>query len=249
MSVQLLTYVYFILIEINVFPLQTKSFTFSAASVQSEDDSKHNVARRFSCGKTHLLNAVEKEYQNKYPTRAIIATTFEDLISQYLKTIDKKRTLEFRRYICSYDLLIIDNMQFAIGKSATQEEFSYWFSAMLDACKSVIIAWDSSERCLDVLLTRMSDRYLDRCHILKMNEPDVMLRKEYLQRLIGSVQISIPSEVCKCVINSEMVPLCAFNGYLMRLKAFQEQKGRQLTKREMLECVNEYIANEQEYGG
>jgi hypothetical protein len=106
-----------------------------------------------------LLNAVKFAFQNKYPICAILATTFEDLISQYLKTIDEKRTFEFQRYICSCDLIIIDNMQFAAGKSATQEEISYWFCEMLDSSKSVIIAWDRSDRCLDDLLTRMRDRY------------------------------------------------------------------------------------------
>lgn len=88
-------------------------------------------------------------------------------------------------------------MQFAAGKSATQEEISYWFCEMLDSRKSVIIAWDRSERCLDDLLTRMRDRYSDRCHVLEMNEPDAILRREYFERLISSAQISVPGEVCK----------------------------------------------------
>lgn len=199
------------------------------------------------CGKTHLLNAVKYAFQNKYPTRATLATTFEDIISQYFKTIDEKRTLEFRKYICSYDLLIIDNMQFAAGKSTTQKEFSYLFSTALDSCKSVVIAWDSSARCLDLLLTGMRKRYSDRCHILKMNEPDVMLRKEYFERLINSEQIALPSEVYKCVINSKRMPLCAFNGYLIKLKALQEQKKRQLITREMLECLDDYSRKDDSY--
>ena len=192
------------------------------------------------CGKTHLLNAVKKAYQNKYPTRKILTTTFDDLVLQYISSIEKEDSLGFRKYICGYDLLIVDNMQFAAGKSTTQKEFSCWFSAMLDSCKSVIIAWDRPEKCLDVVLRRMRDRYLDRCHILKISEPDIVLREKYFEKLVKKAQLSIPSEVCKCVANSRKISLCAFKGCLIKFKVLQEQKNGPLTRQEMMECLNDY---------
>lgn len=80
-----------------------------------------------------------------------------------------------------------------------------------------------------------------------MNEPDAILRKEYFERLINSAQISVPSEVCKCVTKSRRIPLCAFNGYLIKLKILQDQKGERLTRQEMMECLNDYTREEDSY--
>jgi hypothetical protein len=43
------------------------------------------------------------------------------------------------------------------------------------------------------------------------------------------------------------IPICAFNGYLIKLKILQDQKGEQLTRQEMMECLSDYTREEDSY--
>lgn len=193
-----------------------------------------------SCGKSHLLNAIKSAYQKKYPKRSVLLSTYEEIISVFMDALNKKKEKSFRKTICSYDLLIIDNMQFVAGKSATQEELSYWFCEMLGEDKSVVIAFDVPADYVSVLINRMKERYLYNSNIVEIKEADTDLRRKFLDRVLKEHSIRLPENVYEKLIRLHEIPFCAFRGYLNKLRVIQEQNGNRLTDNEMIECINDY---------
>lgn len=62
-------------------------------------------------------------------------TSYNDIIFEYTTALLEDKRDEFRRAIYESDLIIIDNMQFIVGKTEIQKEFSDLFSKMLTAGK------------------------------------------------------------------------------------------------------------------
>ena len=97
-----------------------------------------------SCGKTHLLSAVNNAFCEKYPGARVKMTSFNVMISKFLEALHEKTENEFRADLCKYDLLIVDDMQCAVGKTTTQEEIAGWITAMLSAGKMMSFCWSIS---------------------------------------------------------------------------------------------------------
>lgn len=111
-----------------------------------------------SCGKTHLLSVVNNAFCEKYPDARVKMTSFNEMISKFLKALYEKKDNEFRADLCKYDLLIVDDMQCAVGKTTTQEEIAGWITEVLSAGKSVAIALGDSIKDYDKLLSNIKSR-------------------------------------------------------------------------------------------
>ena len=114
------------------------------------------------------------------------------------------------------------------------------FSEIIESGKSIVIAWDKPECFLETLLNGMKVKNADRFFISEIKEPDLCLREKYLKMLIMNTSFSISDDVIDVIVNSEDIPLCAFNGLLSKLVIFQEHKGAQLTSREMKELLTDF---------
>lgn len=194
-----------------------------------------------SCGKTHLLNAVKSVFQNKYPSKKMLMASYDDIVSRYVASVNNKNIFECRKDICTFDLLIIDNMQFAAGKLSTQAELFGWFLEMLNSEKSIVIASDKPERYLNDIIGRMKEMCFDRCYLVKMSEPDVSLRMKWLEKHLNNNSVVLSDEMCDFIAFSSQIPFCAIKGFFMKLQVLQSQKGSPLSKNEIMNCINDYV--------
>lgn len=194
-------------------------------------------------GKTYLLSALQKKYHLKCPNANIRATTFDELISEYIEVLQcenkDQRYTEFRAAISNYDLLIVDNMQFIAGKTYTQEEFSHWFLQMIHNNKSVILAFDRPAKYFDKVLDSVKCGCSD-CHIVELKSADSNFKKQYLDGLLENMNYDIPVTVRNVLIYDSSVPFHSFYGYISKLQFLEKIVGRQLSKAEMFECLTDY---------
>ena len=155
-------------------PLDTR-FTFSKFIVGSSNQLAFASAKRFcsndvnefnplyiyggvGLGKTHLLHAIGWELQSVSNEYNILYLSAERFMFQFIKSLRQKDTMSFKQKFRSVDVLILDDIQFMIGKTSTQEEFFHTFNSLLDMNKKIIISGDRSPSDLNSFNDRMKSR-------------------------------------------------------------------------------------------
>ena len=93
-------------------------------------------------GKTHLLHSIAWQVKENNSESKVLYLSAERFMFQFIKSLRQKDTMAFKQKFRSVDVLILDDIQFMIGKSSTQEEFFHTFNALLDLNKKVVISCD-----------------------------------------------------------------------------------------------------------
>ena len=151
--------------------------------------------------------------------------SFKDFITEYLDACRRDSLIEFRKKLVCYDLVLLDNMQFAEGKTSTQCEFYELFSELLNLGKSVVIAWDRPVECLDILLKKMSEGQPHKCFIAELGNGDVELREKYIDELAEKFSLSVPKESRKEIAENEDISFAALYGALVKFEIFKIDGG------------------------
>ena len=93
-------------------------------------------------GKTHLLHSIAWQIKENNPESKVLYLSAERFMFQFIKSLRQKDTMAFKQKFRSVDVFILDDIQFMIGKSSTQEEFFHTFNSLLDLSKKVVISCD-----------------------------------------------------------------------------------------------------------
>ena len=143
-------------------------------------------------GKTHLLQAVGHLLAGRgYRVRYVTTETFtNDLIS----AIRTQTTEEFRNRYRQVDALLLDDVQFLVGKESTQEEVFHTFNAMHSANRQIIISSDRPPRSLVTLEARLRSRF-EGGLIADIQPPDVEMRVAILRSHAETQPITVPGSV------------------------------------------------------
>ena len=107
-------------------------------------------------GKSHLLNAVAHAASAANPSLKIVYLTADHFMYHFIAAIQGKSALAFKEWLRSIDILLIDDLQFLQGKSAT--EFGHTLSVLISGAKQVVVAGDAPPRDLEMLDERVRSR-------------------------------------------------------------------------------------------
>ena len=107
-------------------------------------------------GKSHLLNAIAWAAGAAEPGRNIVYLTADHFMYHFITAVQRQSALGFKEWLRRVDLLLIDDMQFLQGKSAT--EFGHTLGALLTGAKQVVVAGDAAPRDLEMLDERVRSR-------------------------------------------------------------------------------------------
>ncbi len=109
-------------------------------------------------GKTHLLQAIGNEVLKRNPRAKVRYIHAEQFVADVVRAYQHKSFDSLKRYYRSLDLFLIDDVQFFVGKSRSQEEFFYTFNALFEEHKQVAITSD----CFPREMTGIEDRLISR---------------------------------------------------------------------------------------
>lgn len=113
-------------------------------------------------GKTHLMHSIANFILKNNPNTKIMYVTSEKFTNELIDAIRNKNnysTTEFREKYRSIDVLLIDDIQFIIGKESTQEEFFHTFNSLHSAKKQIIISSDKPPKDMEILEERFRSRF------------------------------------------------------------------------------------------
>ncbi len=108
-------------------------------------------------GKTHLLHAIGNRLQDS--DYNVVYASSEEFTSDFIRSIQNRDDETFRAKYRSADVLLIDDIQFIIGKESTQEAFFHTFNKLYEMNKQIVITSDRAPKAMATLDERMRSRF------------------------------------------------------------------------------------------
>ena len=96
---------------------------------------------------------------SKNPNKNILYVTSEEFTNELISSIKNQRSEEFKKKYRAVDMLLIDDIQFIVGKESTQEEFFHTFNALYEGKKQIIISSDKPPKDIEGLEDRLISRF------------------------------------------------------------------------------------------
>jgi len=148
-------------------------------------------------GKTHLVHAIGHFILKNNPKYKILYATSEDFTNEVIASIrsgNAAKMTELREKYRTVDVLLLDDVQFIIGKESTQEEFFHTFNALHMDNKQIVLTSDKPPKDLEILEDRLRNRFTWGL-LADMQPPDYEMRMAILQRNADLQNISFNIEI------------------------------------------------------
>ncbi len=178
-------------------------------------------------GKTHLMQAIGNELLKTQPRLKVIYTTGETFTNELIEAIRLgKGTQRFRDKFRKIDVLLLDDIQFIIGKEATQEEFFHTFNTLYNAQKQIVITSDKPPKEFKTLEPRLRSRFGSGV-IVEILPPDTETRIAILREKRELNKDTVPDEVINVIAQRIQTNIRELEGayiqVVTRAKALKEE--------------------------
>lgn len=208
-----------------------------AKSIATEDGVDMNTNPLFiyggvGLGKTHLCQAIAWKIKEIQPTKRVVYLSAEKFMFLFVQSIQEQSMNDFKNKFRNIDVLIIDDIQFIIGKDKTQNEFFYTFETLINNNKQIILACDRSPINLIDLDEKLKSR-LNGGLIADIKEPDYQLRLDIIKRKSTILGLNIDNKLMEYIASKIVSSGREIEGCLKRLTVHQNIMDIKITKKEV----------------
>jgi chromosomal replication initiator protein len=196
-------------------------------------------------GKTHLMHAAAWAIRDLgaaqgLPPQTVAYMSAEKFMYRFIAALRSQSTMEFKESLRSVDVLLIDDLQFLIGKDNTQEEFFHTFNALVDAGKQIIVSADKSPSDLSGIEDRLRTR-LGCGMVADLHATTYELRISILQAKAQSQGVPVPPKVMEFLAHKITSNVRELEGALNRLIAHANLFGRPVTLEGAQEVLHDIL--------
>lgn len=189
-------------------------FAYSACLEAAKNPGKYNplfIYGDVGLGKTHLLQAIGHYLFKHKPELRVVYLTSERFLNELIEAIQRGTTQEFReRYRSKIDVMLLDDVQFLIGKNGIQTELFHTFNELYNAGKQIVICSDRDPQMLDGFQDRLISRF-QMGVVVKIEKPDIETCFKIAQKMVMFENGDLPEEVLLLIAEH-------FNDNLRRLR-------------------------------
>jgi chromosomal replication initiator protein len=188
-------------------------------------------------GKTHLMHAIAWELTDRTCEPVSVAyMSAEKFMYRFIAAIRSQLTMEFKENLRSVDVLMIDDLQFLIGKDNTQEEFFHTFNYLVEQGKQIVVSADKSPSDLSGLEHRLRTR-LGCGMVADLHSTTYELRISILEAKASRAGVDVPVKVLEFLAHKITSNVRELEGALNRLVAHANLFSRPVT----LETTHEVL--------
>lgn len=193
-------------------------------------------------GKTHLMHAIGHAYRAQFPTAKVIYMSAERFMIEFVSAMRRNEGMEFKASLRDADLLMIDDIQFIVGKIATQEEFLHTVDSLISQGKRVVVAADRPPQALDGVDQRLLSR-LSMGLVADIQSAGLELRRDILKhRLAAMPHQKVSEDVVDFLARTISRNLRELEGGLNKLLAYAQLTGREISKQLAEEQLSDVLS-------
>jgi chromosomal replication initiator protein len=181
-------------------------------------------------GKTHLLQAVQ-QYVGEHPGNLSVRyVTSETFMNDFINSLRDKRIEGFKQRYRTYDLLLVDDVQFFEHKERIQEEFFHTFNSLYESGSQIVMSSDRPPRDIATLEERLRSRF-EWGLITDIQPPDLETRIAILRKRVKTDNINVPDpQVLTFIAGRVSTNIRELEGALTRVVAFCSLTGRPMNE-------------------
>ncbi|KUO52010.1 MAG: chromosomal replication initiator DnaA [Sphingomonadales bacterium BRH_c42] len=180
-------------------------------------------------GKTHLLHAIGHAYLAAHTRARIFYCSAERFMVEFVQALKANQMIEFKARLRSFDLLLVDDIQFIIGKASAQEELLYTIDALLAEGKRLVFAADRAPQALDGVEPRLLSR-LSMGLVADIQPADIELRRSILEsKLTRFAPLEVPGDVLEFLARTITRNVRELVGGLNKLIAYAQLTGQEVS--------------------
>jgi chromosomal replication initiator protein len=194
-------------------------------------------------GKTHLMHSIAHYILEQNPNSKVMYVTSEKFTNELIESIRNVNTTptEFREKYRNIDVLLIDDIQFIIGKESTQEEFFHTFNTLHESKKQIIISSDKPPKDILTLEERLRSRF-EWGLTVDIQSPDYETRMAILKKKEELDGLQIDNEVMKYIATNVKSNIRELEGALTKIVALSRLKKQEVNVTLAEEALKDLIS-------
>lgn len=179
-------------------------------------------------GKTHLMHSIAWHIRTYDKSRRVVYLSAEKFMYLFIRAIRYKDTLAFKEELRNVDVLMIDDVQFLIGKDSTQEEFFHTFNDLIGSGKQIVLSADKPPVNLDGIEERLKTR-LGSGLVADIHQTTFELRVGILESKAQNLGVHVPQDVISFLAEKITSSVRELEGALLRVAAHVQLMGGEVT--------------------
>lgn len=194
-------------------------------------------------GKTHLMHSIGHFILEQHPDKKVLYVTSEVFTNEVIESIRSGNAASMSKLREKYrtvDVLMVDDIQFIIGKESTQEEFFHTFNVLHSAYKQIVVSSDKPPKEMETLDERFRSRF-EWGLIADIQPPDYETRMAILRKNAEIFDHEIDEEAIKYIATNINSNIRELEGAFNKLIAFAKLNKVELSLASAEEALKDII--------
>lgn len=194
-------------------------------------------------GKTHLMHSIAHYVIENNENSKVIYVTSEDFTNEVIENIrhGESAMKKFREKYRNVDVLLIDDIQFIIGKDSTQMEFFHTFNTLHTAGKQIVISSDKPPKDMEILEERIKTRFSWGL-TTEIQTPDYETRMAILRKKEEIDGCTVDNAVIEYIAENVKSSIRELEGALNKVVALSKLEQKEITIDLAMEALKDIIS-------
>jgi len=179
-------------------------------------------------GKTHLMQAICFEAQQKLNGAVIQFLSCEEFVNRFIRGIEEGNLAGFQSQFRTVDMLVIDDVQFLREREQSQEEFFHTFNALYNNGKQIILSADSPPGQIPSLEERLISRF-NWGLVARIDSPSYETRVAIVQKKAHLRGLTISDQIAEYIARKVQANIRELEGALTSIYAVATTSRKKIT--------------------